>query len=357
MIHGIDGREIPPRKDERSTQGGARSASDGDARPSRDGASTSQDRIASVARDPSLAHQLEVSEHAPWQQTAVDFFAGPEGSSSNARSGRRDGGLIERILLQAPTEFGAERTPMLEEARRAVLSREPEALDWPGARHDFEREIHLAQKTLARRIVADPRLDPMLHWHHGDLVVGVPSAIPGADRSSSARVWLSYSGDTAWARAERMDRDEIARCHETAAWTAKAESLGIPATVWRCALPSCCETEDPIVVEIAPNPTGFMHAMFIAHYGSAAIVAGPATGVDAMCRLDADARSQPRLLPSGWNYLKPDRTQGMSAPGFPNGAPRPARGVFVPDASLFVACARATWTVAPGDALRVAFAR
>lgn len=296
---------------------------------------------------------IDISQLAPLQQAAADHFE----FHARGSAAKPEGGWIERVFLIAPNTFDEALRPTLQAARKVVLANDSHALTWQGSASELERAIHIAKQTLARRIaLPHPVLAPFLAWHDGELVVGVPAVIPGADNRAAVRVWLSATRETAFARAERV-RDVAGVCRgELASWIATAESWGIAATVWRCALPSSCESAYPLAVEVAPNPTGFLNAMFIAHRGSAAIVVGSATGVGGVCPPADEPRPRTRLLPSGWNYLKPDRSSGSSEPIFPNGARQPAHAVFVPHEAVFLACARATWAASLEDAWRVAFA-
>jgi hypothetical protein len=268
----------------------------------------------------------------------------------------RGGGFIERVFLLAPDRFGLEREPQLKAARAAVLAETPERLEWRGSERELEREIKLAKITLERRIPVNPRITPLLHWCTPSLYIGVPCRIPGADDEVSVRVWLPHARDSACACGVRIRPEVSGITRYIGRWMYAAQHVGAEPTVWRCELPSFCETSLPIALEIAPNPQGFMQAMFIAHHGAAAIVVGTASGAG---RTNPNLDELPpvtRLLPSGWNYLKPDRTQGSGEPCFPNGAARPSDGVFVPSEELFLACARETWAVSLDDAMRVAAA-
>ena len=267
---------------------------------------------------------------------------------------RRNGGFIERVFLLAPDRFGLELEPHLKAARAAVMAATPERLEWRGTEHELEREIKLAKITLERRIPVNARVAPLLHWCTPSLFICVPCRIPGAENEVSVRVWLPHARDSACACAVRVRPEVSGISRYIGRWMYAAQHFGAEPTVWRCELPTFCETSLPIALEIAPNPQGFLHAMFIAHRGAAAIVVGTASGVG---RTNPNLDELPpasRLLPSGWNYLKPDRTQGSGEPWFPNGAARPSDGVFVPDEGLFLACVRETWTVSLDDAMRVA---
>ena len=283
---------------------------------------------------------------------AVDRFVmrePPKGAEA-----RRAGGLIERVFLLAPDRFGLDLEPHLNAARAAVLAVTPESLEWRGTERELEREIMLAKITLERRIPVNPRITPLLHWCTPSLFICVPCLIPGADNEVAVRVWLPHTRDSACARGVRVRPEVSGISRYMGRWMYAARHFGAEPTVWRCELPSFCEMSLPIALEIAPNPQGFLQAMFIAHRGAAAIVVGTASGVG---RTSPNLNQLPpftRLLPSGWNYLKPDRTQGSGEPCFPNGAARASDGVFVPDEDVFLACARHTWTVSLDDAMRVA---
>lgn len=288
---------------------------------------------------------------APLKPVAAEWFGE---HARNPLEG--SGGWIDETLVRAPERFGSELAPLLKAARTAVLAAQPAALDGVGG--DLERAVKLAQQRLHRRVPLRTDLPaPLLTWSHEGLVVCVPSRVPGAGDSAAACVWISHSDEIAFARAKRVQGSPDRIPTEAAAWIAHAEDEGIPASAWSVALPSFCETIYPIAVEIAPNPTGFMHAMYIAHAGAAVLAAGFAGGVGGTLRIPGSPPAEARLVPSGWSYIKPDRSPGMCAPYFPNGARLPSNAVFVPDEALFLACARATWPASIRDALRVAFCR
>lgn len=266
------------------------------------------------------------------------------------------GGWIDATFLRAPDRFGAELASLLRAARSAALAVDPVALD--GEVDDLECAVKLAQQRLHRRVTPRTGLPaPLLTWSHEGLVVCVPSRVPGAGESAAACVWISHSDEIAFSRATRVQGRSDGISSEAAEWIAHAENEGISASAWRVSLPSFCETIYPIAVEIAPNPTGFMHAMYVAHAGTAVLVAGFAGSVGGTLQMPGSPPPEARLVPSGWSYIKPDRSPGMCAPYFPNGARLPSNAVFVPDEALFLACARATWPASLRDALRVAFCR
>ncbi|MFM7260154.1 MAG: hypothetical protein ACKO3W_06070, partial [bacterium] len=255
--------------------------------------------------------------------------------------------------------------PLFREARAIIDRDEPQAIEFAKAlRPDEcvawrERAILIAQGALARRIdVPRDTPSPVLHWTGGNLIVCVPTALPGAAEVAAARVWISGFNETVCVRATRVKTLTAEHLGGARARIERMQSSGAELSVWRCELPSFCNTNFPIAVELAPNPTSFMHAMYIAHRGAAVIVVGQPTGVGSTFDWDDEnASSWPRtrLLPSGWSYLKPDRSSGSSAPIFPLGAPAPINAVWLPDETLFRAIVRATWTVTFPDALRVAF--
>ena len=285
-------------------------------------------------------------------------FADLAGSHFFARARktrRRPGGPVERIFLDAPEEFGMELEPLLKAARASVLADDPTAL--PPRPHDDARarEIVLAKIRLERRImVRADGFPPLLHWTHRGLFVCLPVKIPEAESRAAVRVWLPRSGESAFACAVRVDETSFEMEPAAREWRDGARQRGVDAFVWRCELPWCCEASVPIVVEVAPDPRGYIEALKASHAGTAAIVVGDPTGVGRVGRLADDPPPFTCMLPSGWNFLRPDRSRGMSSALFPNGAERKSDGVFVPDDGLFIACAKATWTVSLEDALRVA---
>jgi hypothetical protein len=268
---------------------------------------------------------------------------------------RRPGGRVERIFLDAPEKFGMELEPPLKAARASVLADDPTALS-PRPHDDARaREIVLAKIRLERRItVRADGFPPLLHWTHRGLFVCLPVKIPEAESRAAVRVWLPRSGESAFACAVRVDETSFEMEPAVREWRDDARQRGIDAIVWRCELPRCCEASVPIVVEIAPDPHGYIEGLKASHSGTAVIVVGDPTGVGRVGRLADDPPPFTCMLPSGWNYLRPDRSPGMSSALFPNGAERKSDGVFVPDNGLFLACAKATWTVSLEDALRVA---
>lgn len=298
-----------------------------------------------------MPNNLDLGSLAPQQATAVEWFElhGPE-------LHRGSGGWIDRTLLRAPDRFGPEVAPILHAARAAVIARDPSALESVGGDAELQRALHIAQQRLQRRIMPGPSLPaPLLAWSRGGLIVCVPAKIPAAAESAAACVWMSHSDEIAYARANRLDHRADGLPEDVAAWLALVDAKGVDASAWRLPLPSFCENSHPVAVEIAPNPTGFMHAMYIAHAGAAVVVAGFAAAVGETMRAPGEPLSPARVVPSGWSYLKPDRSSGTSAPYFPHGAPQPSDAVFVPDEALFLACARVTWPASLRDAFRVAF--
>lgn len=302
--------------------------------------------------DPRIPIALDLAALASPLPPAVDWYL-----DHAVRAPHRAGGWIDRTLLRAPDRFGSERTPLLERARYAALALDPGALAGDPGDLELESAVSLARRRLQRRIEPDASLPtPLLIWGGDGLWVCVPTEIPGASDSAAACVWLSHSDEIAFARARRVDPLGDRSPSEATAWFERAAARGVRTSVWSLPLPSHCETSVPIAIEIAPNPTGFMHAMYIAHAGAAVIVAGYAEGVGGTRRAEDEPPRPAWLVPSGWSYLKPDRTQGSSAPYFPNGARAPSDAAFVPDEALFLECARSTWPASLRDALRVALA-
>lgn len=310
---------------------------------------------------------MEIDRVDPSLPFAADVYLCEERSGvSRSPDDPLRGGSVDQVFLLAPAAFGSELEPLFSAARAVVAQHDSRVLAFASSIAAHEREawharaISIARRSLAHRI--DVRRDtpsPVLHWSGGNLIVCVPTEIPGAGDVAAARVWISGLSETVCVRATRLKTLTAESVGGALTRIERMQSMGVVPTVWRCELPSFCETSMPIAVELAPNPMGFMHAMFIAHRGAAAIIVGQATSVGSTFDWDdEDASSWPRtrLLPSGWSYLKPDRSSGSSAPIFPHGAPAPINAVFLPDETLFRAIVRATWTVTFPDALRVAFA-
>ena len=305
----------------------------------RDGSHSMKDRI---------PDNMDLGSLAPRQETAIDWFLE---RGIDLRQG--SGGWIDRTLLRAPDCFGPQLAPILHAAREAVTTGDPRALESAGGSAapdaQFDRALHIARRRLQQRIMPSASAPaPLLAWAGRGLIVCVPARIPAAAESAAACVWLSHSDEIAYARAARLDHRADSLPEDVAAWLAFAESAGVESSAWCLPLPSFCESSLPIAVEIAPNPTGFMHAMYIAHAGAAMVVTGFAAGVGGTLRVPGEPLPRARIVPSGWSYLKPDRSSGSSAPYFPHGAPHRSDAVFL-------ACARATWPASLRDAFRVAF--
>ena len=244
---------------------------------------------------------MDVSEIDPRLPFAADVYLG-NGLSSATHGGTHDrrGGFVDRVFLMAPDQFGSPLEPLLTTARAIIDRDNPQALEIAKAlRLDEcvawrERAILIARGSLARRIdVPRDTPSPVLHWSGGNLIVCVPTEIPGAAEVAAARVWISGFNETVCVRATRLKTLTAEHVGGALARIERMQSSGAETSVWRCELPSFCNTSLPIAVELAPNPTSFMHAMFIAHRGAAAIVVGQPTGVGSTFDWDdEDARSE-----------------------------------------------------------------
>lgn len=258
-------------------------------------------------------------------------------------------GLIDEALLCHPASFGDELRPVLESVREFVLADADESTrsrlqTAPSARGD-DRAIGRVRRILDRRPNAAERASPALVQLAGDrLVVALTHAVPGAGERLAVRLQVSSHPEVVSMAAKRLK--EIPSRLEPH-WAALGHRSA-PYSIWSCEPPSWCEGAHQLAIELMPNPSSFNHAMYIAHFGAARVlVTTPPTDP---AWEDAGV-SGARVLPSGWSYLRGDRSMGATAPAFPNGAPLPASVVRVRDPDLFALCAAKTWAVSLRDAI------
>jgi len=255
--------------------------------------------------------------------------------------------LVERSLLAYPDAFGEKYTLPLSQARESVLRDGDDCsrklLESSPARQNAESEIKRLRRILAGRPSATERTAPALvMWREG-LTIVLAHPVPGAGNSLVVRVQVDAHPDVVAMRAERVEasNDILDR------WRAMGYPRA-PHSVWRCSPPNWIFGFHRFVVEISPNPQGFNEAMLIAHLGAGRLL---------VPHLDADTNdSDPMamrasVMPSGWSYLRGDRTMGSGHADFPNGAPHPSFAVCVPDSDLFALCASMTWTASLRDAI------
>jgi hypothetical protein len=255
--------------------------------------------------------------------------------------------LLERALLAYPDAFGDRWTPALSQARECVLregdgaSREALERDVPA--REAHAQIARMQRILKGRPTATERTAPaLLLWSEG-LAIALAHPVPHANSSVTVRIQTVLHPEVASAGAQRVEPSP--RVLER--WAA----LGYPRpphSVWRCDPPSWMFGLQDFVVEVSPNPRGFNEAMLVAHLGAGRVLVAHPNG-----EVNNSERQALRatVMPSGWSYLRGDRTMGSSHPTLPSGAPHPPTTVRVPDPDLFALCASLTWTACLRDAI------
>jgi hypothetical protein len=267
------------------------------------------------------------------------------GRDANARCGPDR--LIERSLLAYPDAFGEKYTLPLSQARESVLRDGDDCsrklLESSPARQNAESEIKRLRRILAGRPSATERTAPSLVMWREELTIVLAHPVPGAGNSLVVRVQVDAHPDVVGMRAERVEASNDILDQ----WRAMGYPRA-PHSVWRCNPPCWIFGFHRYVVEISPNPRGFNEAMLIAHLGAGRLL---------VPHLDGDANDgasiamRASVLPSGWSYLRGDRTMGSCFADFPNGAPHPSLAVRVPDSDLFALCASMTWTASLRDAI------
>jgi len=255
--------------------------------------------------------------------------------------------LLERALLAFPDAFGDQYTLALSQARECVLregddaSREALTCDVPA--HEARAQIARMQRILKGRPSATERTAPaLLMWSEG-LAIALAHPVPYANSSVTVRIQTVLHPEVASMGAQRVETPP--RVLER--WTA----LGYPRpphSVWRCDPPSWMFGLQDFVVEVSPNPRGFNEAMLVAHLGAGRMLVAHSNGE---ANYSERLALRATVMPSGWSYLRGDRTMGSSHPTLPSGAPHPSTSVRVPDADLFALCASLTWTACLRDAI------
>lgn len=250
---------------------------------------------------------------------------------------RRPDGWLDRALLAYPDAYGDELAAVLNPTRACVMrdgdDRSKAALEPDRSSVAREREIHRVRRILAGRPGFQERTTPaFVRAGPGGILIALAQPGPQFGSTLAVRIQLELHAETVHARAVRVERDAAAASH----------------AVWRCDVPSWIEGPHRMAIELAPNPTGFNEAMLIAQRGAARVL------VTAPCDARERASHEPTaasVMPSGWSYLRADRTMGSSLPYFPNGAPFTATHARVPDEDLFALCAARSWTGSLRDSL------
>jgi hypothetical protein len=290
--------------------------------------------------------RIEDIRHNCQVACAGSFLAG-RFINRDASGRRRPDGLIDRSLLAYPDAFGEQYRLPLSQARDCVLrdgdERSRELLEASPPADHSDAEIKRIKRILAGRPNATERTAPALvMWSEG-LTIALAHPVPHASSSLSVRIQVDGHPEVVAMGAERVEASE----HVLERWRA----LGYPRaphSVWRCDPPSWIFGFHFFAVEIGPNPRGFNEAMLIAHLGAGRLLVPHLDG-DAN---SIEARTMPAsVLPSGWAYLRGERTMGSSLPSYPNGAPYPSIAIRVPDDDLFALCASMTWTASLRDAI------
>jgi hypothetical protein len=183
----------------------------------------------------------------------------------------------------------------------------------------------------------------LVHFTEGELFLALAREVPGAGARATIRIATRERIERGFAGARRIPALPE---HVEARWRRLGHAKA-PVSMWRCELPACFEGEHDIALEIAPNPSSFNEAMFVAHHGAGrtivALVHPFLTGALA-------TPTTGQVLPSGWSYLAGEEPYEGHAQ-FPNGAPLPRAFVCVPDPDLFALCAARTWTGSLADAI------
>ena len=250
---------------------------------------------------------------------------------------RRPDGWIDRVLLAYPDAYGDELAAVLKPARECVLregdDRSKAAVAPCPSPEIRDREITRIQRILAGRPDGRERMTrALVRAGSGEISLAIAQPGPTFGSTLAVRMQLELHPDVVYARASRVDCSDPRIAH----------------AVWRCDVPSWIDGSHRMAIEIAPNPRGFAEAMLIGQRGAGRVL------VTDCCDAADERPSQWRtasVMPSGWSYLRADRTMGSDAPYFPNGAPFPATHARVPDDDLFALCATRSWAGSLRDSL------
>lgn len=255
--------------------------------------------------------------------------------------------LVERSLLAYPEAFGAELAHTLSQARECVLrDGNVESREHLLAAEPIEQakaEVARVRRMLATRPTNAELAAPALVYSGSGVVIALAHPVPHGSGGISARLQLESHPESASVRAERI--------HPTPDLLLRWAAIGHetpPDSVWRCSPPSWFHGDHRLAIELTPTPSGFAEAMLIAHRGAGRVLV---TELGSDAPIDAFEWRRASVMPSGWSYLRADRTMGSSRPIFPNGAPRPVDAVRVPNDLHFAMCALRTWTLTLRDAM------
>lgn len=204
--------------------------------------------------------------------------------------------------------------------------------------------VERVRTILSRRPTRGERDAPALvHFTGGEMFLALAREVPGAGSRTTVRIATRERLERGYAGARRI---RALPDHVADAW----QELGhekAPVSMWQCEPPASFEGEHDLAIEIAPNPSSFSEAMFVAHRGAGRTLVAL---VDRFFVGELATPTSAEVLPSGWSYLAgAEPYEGHAR--FPNGAPMPRAFVRVPDPDLFALCAARTWTGSLADAI------
>ncbi len=256
---------------------------------------------------------------------------------------------IDAELLVHAEQLDGELVPTLVATRDLVLSRGDEAsrrtLDEFTSTRSSSPFIHRVREILSRRpTTVERETRALVDYRRGRMHIALAHEIPCAGARATVRIASTDHIEPAWCGARRIASLPPDTARE---WRGLGHAED-PVSIWESDVPACFEGEHDLSIEIAPNPSSLNEAMLISRAGAGrTLVLLVPRG-----QLYEERTAFPvDVLPSGWSYLKGDRTQGMAHPFYPNGAPMPRTFVRVPDLDLFALCAERTWTGSLRDSI------
>lgn len=246
-------------------------------------------------------------------------------------------GWLDRALLAYPDAYGDELAHALTLARECVLrdgdDRSKAALEPDRLSEVRDREIGRVRRILAGRPSLQERTTPaFVRVTPRGIFIALAQPCPHFGSTLAVRIQIELHAEVIHARAVRIERDGAAGSQP----------------IWHCEVPSWIAGPHRMAIELAPNPTGFNEAMLIAQRGAGRVLV---TAPRDACEAPSSEPVAAAVMPSGWSYLRADRTMGSSHPYFPNGAPFYPTHARVPDEDLFALCAARSWTGSLRDSL------
>ena len=254
--------------------------------------------------------------------------------------------FVEPALLAYPEAFGDALAAPLSKARESVLrdgDEQSRALLAAPPWRDAGLEVTRIMRILAGRPKAAESAAPALVHLGSSLVIALACGVPCGGDAVAVRVQVGTHPEILSMRATRIkpSPDLLMR------WAALGHA-GLPHSVWKCDSPNRIEGHHGLAVEIVPNPCGFQQAMLIAHHGAGRLLV---PRIDGSAETRESAWLSAAVMPSGWSYLRADRTIGSPLPNPSIVKPSVATHVRVPSAVLFALCAMRAWTVSLRDAI------